>query len=58
MLAADKETATGEETRIKEEARANEIVAKVDGKTGTVETVERGGLRARASAVRPHVTSA
>ena len=31
----------GDETRIKEEARANEIVSKVDRKTGTVETVER-----------------
>src|ERR671910_365480 len=48
MLAADKETATGEETRIKEEARANEIVSKVDGKTGTVETVERKEASERA----------
>ena len=48
VLAADKETATGEETRIKEEARANEIVSKVDGKTGTVETVERKEASERA----------
>ena len=48
VLAADKETATGDETRIKEEARANEIVSKVDGKTGTVETVERKEASERA----------
>jgi DNA topoisomerase III len=40
-LAADKEISAGEETRIKDEARATEIVGKVDGKTGTVESVER-----------------
>jgi DNA topoisomerase-3 len=41
VKADDKDTPTGEETRIKEAARAGEIVAKVDGKTGTVESVER-----------------
>ena len=48
MLAADKETATGDETRIKEEARAKEIVSKVDGKTGIVESAERKEASERA----------
>src|ERR671924_964969 len=39
--ADDKETPTGQETWLKEAERASEIVAKVDGKTGTVESVER-----------------
>src|ERR671923_2310532 len=39
--ADDKETPTGQETWPKEAERASEIVAKVDGKTGTVESVER-----------------
>ena len=47
VLAADKETATGEETH-QGGGRASEIVAKVDGKTGTVETVERKEASERA----------
>src|SRR5512133_2095367 len=39
--AEDKDTPTGHETWLKEAARAEEIVAKVSGKTGTVESVER-----------------
>jgi DNA topoisomerase III len=39
--AEDKDTPTGQETWLKNEERATEIVAKVDGKTGEVESVER-----------------
>jgi DNA topoisomerase III len=39
--AEDKDTATGQETWLKNEERATEIVAKVDGKTGEVESVVR-----------------
>jgi DNA topoisomerase-3 len=41
QLAADKETPTGQETWLREAGRADEVVKKVDGKTGTVESVER-----------------
>jgi DNA topoisomerase-3 len=41
IRADDKDTPAGEETRIKEAERAEEIVNKVSGKTGTVESVER-----------------
>jgi DNA topoisomerase III len=41
IRADDKDTPSGEETRLKEAERAEEIVAKVSGKTGTVESVER-----------------
>jgi DNA topoisomerase-3 len=39
--AADKDTPTGQETWLREAERADEVVKKVDGKTGTVESVER-----------------
>ena len=39
--AEDKDTPTGQETWLKEAARAEEIVAKVSDKSGTVESVER-----------------
>ncbi len=39
--ADDKDTPTGQETWLKEAERATAIVEKVDGKTGTVESVER-----------------
>jgi DNA topoisomerase-3 len=39
--AADKDTPTGQETWLREAERADEVVNKVDGKTGTVESVER-----------------
>jgi DNA topoisomerase-3 len=39
--ADDKDTPTGQETWLKAAERAEEIVAKVDGKTGEVESVER-----------------
>src|SRR5213594_3085445 len=41
VKADDKDTPTGQETWLKEAERAEEIVAKVSGKTGTVESVER-----------------
>ena len=41
LRAADQDTPTGQETWLKEAERAEEIVAKVSGKTGTVESVER-----------------
>src|SRR5438876_2730636 len=41
LKAEDKDTPTGQETWLKEAARAEEIVTKVSGKTGTVEDVER-----------------
>src|SRR3954447_11757842 len=41
VRADDKDTPTGQETWLKEAARADEIVEKVAGKTGTVEDVER-----------------
>src|SRR5437667_8680764 len=41
LKAEDKDTPTGQETWLKEAARADEIVTKVSGKTGTVEDVER-----------------
>jgi DNA topoisomerase-3 len=41
LKADDKDTPTGQETWLKEAERAEEIVAKVLGKTGTVESVER-----------------
>jgi len=41
LKADDKDTPTGQETWLKEAERAEEIVAKVSGKTGTVESVER-----------------
>ena len=39
--ADDKDTPTGQETWLKEAERAEEIVTKVSGKTGTVDSVER-----------------
>src|SRR6188508_1720727 len=41
LKADDKDTPTGQETWLKEAERAQEIVEKVSGKTGTVEKVER-----------------
>src|SRR6058998_3115822 len=41
LKADDKDTPTGQETWLKEAERAEEIVTKVAGKTGTVEDVER-----------------
>jgi len=41
IKADDKDTPTGQETWLKEAERAEEIVEKVSGKTGTVEDVER-----------------
>jgi DNA topoisomerase III len=41
IKADDKDTPTGQETWLKESERAEEIVTKVTGKTGTVESVER-----------------
>jgi DNA topoisomerase-3 len=41
VRADDKDTPTGQETWLKEAERAEEIVTKVSGKTGTVESVER-----------------
>jgi DNA topoisomerase-3 len=41
IRADDKDTPTGQETWLKEAERAEEIVTKVSGKTGTVEDVER-----------------
>ncbi len=41
LKADDKDTPTGQETWLKEAERADEIVTKVSGKTGTVESVER-----------------
>jgi DNA topoisomerase III len=41
VKADDKETPTGQETWLKEAERAEEVVNKVAGKTGTVEDVER-----------------
>src|SRR6188508_1246630 len=41
IKADDKDTPTGQETWLKEAERAQEIVEKVSGKTGTVESVER-----------------
>jgi DNA topoisomerase-3 len=41
IKADDKDTPTGQETWLKEAERAEEIVTKVSGKTGTVEAVER-----------------
>src|SRR5438045_3545349 len=41
VRADDKDTPTGQETWLKEAERAEEIVEKVAGKTGTVEDVER-----------------
>ena len=41
IRADDKDTPTGQETWLKEAERAEEIVTKVAGKTGTVEDVER-----------------
>jgi DNA topoisomerase III len=41
LKADDKDTPTGQETWLKEGERADEIVAKVSGKTGTVDSVER-----------------
>ena len=41
LKADDKDTPTGQETWLKEAERAEEIVTKVSGKTGTVESVER-----------------
>src|SRR5213083_291861 len=41
LKAEDKDTPTGQETWLKEATRAEEIVTKVSGKTGTVEDVER-----------------
>jgi DNA topoisomerase III len=41
IRADDKDTPTGQETWLKEAERAEEIVEKVSGKTGTVEDVER-----------------
>src|SRR5438046_1580851 len=41
VKAADDDTPTDQETWLKEAERAEEIVAKVAGKTGTVESVER-----------------
>src|SRR5512133_2469434 len=41
IKADDKDTPTGQETWLKEAERAEEIVDKVSGKTGTVESVER-----------------
>ena len=41
VKADDKDTPTGQETWLREAERAEEIVGKVSGKTGTVESVER-----------------
>src|SRR5439155_25181866 len=41
IQADDKDTPTGQETWLKEAARAEEVVTKVSGKTGTLEDVER-----------------
>jgi DNA topoisomerase-3 len=41
VKADDKDTPTGQETWLKEAERAEEIVTKVSGKTGTVESVDR-----------------
>src|SRR6476619_6886037 len=41
IKADDKDTPTGQETWLKEAERAQEVVDKVSGKTGTVESVER-----------------
>jgi DNA topoisomerase III len=41
IRADDRDTPTGQETWLKEAERAEEIVSKVAGKTGTVESVER-----------------
>src|SRR5262245_3403706 len=41
IRADDKDTPTGQETWLKEAERAEEIVTKVSGKTGTVDSVER-----------------
>jgi len=41
VKADDKDTPTGQETWLKEAERAEEIVTKVSGKTGTVESAER-----------------
>jgi DNA topoisomerase-3 len=41
IKADDKDTPTGQETWLKEAERAQEVVDKVSGKTGTVEDVER-----------------
>src|SRR4029453_11614764 len=41
IKADDKDTPTGQETWLREGERADEIVTKVSGKTGTVESVER-----------------
>src|SRR5687768_2018921 len=41
VKADDKDTPTGQETWLREAERAEEIVTKVSGKTGTVESVER-----------------
>jgi len=41
VRADDKDTPTGQETWLKDAARADEVVTKVSGKTGTVESVER-----------------
>jgi DNA topoisomerase III len=41
IKAEDKDTPTGQETWLKEAERAEKIVTKVSGKTGTVESVER-----------------
>ena len=41
VKADDKDTPTGQETWLKEAERAQEVVDKVSGKTGTVESVER-----------------
>jgi DNA topoisomerase III len=41
VKADDRDTPTGQETWLKEAERAEEIVTKVSGKTGTVEDVER-----------------
>ncbi|HEV8603427.1 MAG TPA: DNA topoisomerase 3 [Gaiellaceae bacterium] len=41
VRADDKDTPTGQETWLRDAARADEVVTKVSGKTGTVESVER-----------------
>ncbi len=41
LKADDKDTPTGQETWLKEAERADEIVTRVSGKTGTVDSVER-----------------
>ena len=59
VLAADKETATGDETRIKEEARAERDRLQGRRQDGhRRDGRAQGALRARAAALRPHVAPA